>query len=153
MSIWWIEEARGAHIAPIAANMREADRREVWASGRYVPYGALHTSLTLSRKAWTCFVEGAPAFMWGVSGMSLVSRVGTPWLLGTDDICKVSRDFLRHSRPYVEEMQKLYPRLENYVHGDNKLSIRWLKWCGFTVEEEASPINDETFFKFWKERD
>jgi RimJ/RimL family protein N-acetyltransferase len=48
-------------------------------------------------------------------------------------------------------MQERFPRLENYVHAKNKLSIRWLKWCGFTLDMEVPElINDEEFYLFWR---
>ena len=136
MSIWRIEPATPEHIPAIAADMREADRREVWASHRHTPEEALEYSLERSELAWACLVEGVPAFMWGaVRQGSLISLTGTPWLLGTPAILKVSREFLRQCPVYVARMQERFPRLENFVHAENRLSVRWLKWCGFTLEE------------------
>lgn len=152
MNIWRITPAEPRHIQDIAQNLREADRREVWASHRHSPEEALRTSLELSDLAWTCFVEGKPSFMWGAARRgSILSEVGAPWLLGTDAILKVKTAFLRQSRGYVRAMQARFPMLENYVHAGNALSRRWLKWCGFTFDDGPVLINDETFFRFWRE--
>jgi hypothetical protein len=133
--------------------MREADRREVWASHRHTPEEALRESLSLSELAWTCLVEGVPAFMWGVGRKgSLISRTGAPWLLGTEAIRRVSREFLRQCPLYVARMQERFPVLENFVHAENRLSIRWLKWCGFTLGEKPLRINGEDFYLFRRER-
>lgn len=154
MSMWRIEPADDAHISFIADNMREADQREIWASSRHTPDVALRKSLELSALAWTCFVDGTPAFMWGVAGQGgILSEAGAPWLLGTDAIYKVSREFLRQSRAYVDRMQALFPRLENHVHAGNALSIRWLTWCGFTLDEAPVRINGEEFFMFRRDAD
>ena len=152
MADWMITLALPEHIPPIVADMREADRKEVWASHRHTPEGALLTSLVASTKAWTCLIEGQPAFMWGVAPKgSLLSSVGVPWLLGTKDIHRVNREFLRRSRAYVDLMQEGYARLENHVHAENTVSIRWLQWCGFTVEKDVPElINDEDFYYFWR---
>ena len=197
MTHWRIVPALPSHIPCIAAHMRDADRREVWASHRHTPEEALRTSLDYAEinRAWTCLLsvgffssgkevkadrggvdssvhdspdccgltphdgkspaEMVPAFMWGVSRTgSILSTTATPWLLGTDAIRLVARDFLRHSRGYVYEMQRGFERLENYVHAENVLSRRWLIWCGFTIEMNAPVFfNGEVFYPFWREGD
>lgn len=152
MKIWKIVPAAPEHIPAIAADMREADRREVRASHRHTPAEALERSLERSELAWTGLIEGVPSVMWGVGRAgSMMTLSGVPWMLGTDAIHSVSRDFLRQSRVYVEIMQERFPRLENYVHAKNRLSIRWLKWCGFTVEADVPEvINGEDFYLFWR---
>jgi hypothetical protein len=60
----------------------------------------------------------------------------------------VAREFIRQSRRYVALMQERFPRLENYVHAGNSLSLRWLKWCGFTIDKEAAQLGGENFYKF-----
>ncbi|MDR2488772.1 MAG: hypothetical protein LBD42_04695 [Desulfovibrio sp.] len=154
MKIWKIVPALPEHIPAIAARMREEDRREVWASHRHTPGQALENGLARSELAWTCFVHGKPAFMWGAARQgSLISRTGAPWLLGTEGIYMVRREFLKQSRAYVELMQKRFPRLENFVHAENRLSIRWLQWCGFVLDDIPELINDEDFFMFRRNAD
>ena len=151
MKIWEIVPAAPEHSAVIAANMREADKREVWASDSWLPLPAVSKSLAMSVEAWTCFVEGSPAFMWGVARQgNILADVGIPWLLGTDAISKVDREFIRQSRAYVDRMHRHFHRLENIVHAENTLSIRWLKWCGFSIEKEPVERNGEMFFPFWR---
>lgn len=141
------------HIAPIAAAMRGADRRELAASHGHSPEQALKASLAWSPLVWTCFVHDEPAFMWGVGATnSVLGRTGAPWLLATEAIRGVERQFSSQSRSYVQRMQDLFPRLENYVHKDNIRSRRWLAWCGFHIEPEpqAYGVNGELFYRFWK---
>lgn len=184
MMIWRVEKAVPAHIPAIAAGMREADVREVWASDRWLPDEALEKSLLASVQAWTCLLDrsalatdapagnpptrslvtlsglqpasadsfkGKPAFMWGVC-RGVAPDTGVPWLLSTDDIYTVSREFLKQSRAYVERMQAHFLYLENRVHAENIFSMRWLKWCGFTVNDTPEMINGESFYSFWRER-
>ena len=153
MKRWRILPAAPEHAGPIARNMREADRREVWASHRHTPEQALRFSLERSDLAWTCFVDHVPAFMWGAARMgSLVSCVGAPWLLGTDALGTVRREFLRQCPAFVGLMQKRFLRLENHVHAENTVSMRWLVWCGFVIEREPVIMNNERFFLFWRKR-
>lgn len=149
---WQIVPAAPGHAEPIAENMREADRREIWASDRLLPLCALKQSVLVSSVAWTCLVRGVPAFMWGVTRKGcILSDTGVPWLLGTDAILEVRGEFLKQSRAYVDRMQKGFARLENIVHAENALSIRWLRWCGFTIGKEPVERNGEKFFPFWRE--
>lgn len=90
--------------------------------------------------------------MWGAARRgSILSGTGVPWVLAMDTLLGVKRDFLRQSRIYVAPMQEKFPLLENFVHADNALAIRWLRWCGFTVAGEPEVINGERFFRFWRE--
>lgn len=141
------------HILHLAANMRPADRREVWASHRHTPYEALALSLDRSERAWTALIDGQPALMWGVAREKGWKRdQGIPWLLATGELERQgAREFIRLSRDYVRLLQKGFRRLENYVHAENEISIRWLSWCGFTVEVEAVEVNKHLFYLFWRE--
>jgi hypothetical protein len=123
----------------IASNMREADRREIWASNRHTPQEAI--AICLQQKVCLCaHIDGIPAILFGCSP-------GVPWLLSTDDIKKIGVVFIMRSRGYVSEWLKEFGVLENYVHSENTLSIRWLKWLGFSILEPVT-VNNETFYRF-----
>lgn len=147
-----IVEANISHLLPIAADMRAADRKEVWFSHRNTPYEALSRSLAASEEAWTAVINGRPALMWGVARRGCVFSIkGIPWLLATDDIKKCQVEFLKQSRMWVERMMENFAVLENYVYEENLLSIRWLKWCGFEISGRETIINDAIFYKFRKD--
>ena len=149
---WRIIPAIPAHIPPIAANLREADQLEIWASHRRTPHEALHVSLAHAELAWTALVNEIPSIMWGVGRVgTLLAPTGSPWLLATPDIHLVERPFLRLNRVYIARMLELFPRLENHVHAANTASLRWLRWCGFTIETKPVRFNNEPFYRFWKE--
>jgi hypothetical protein len=145
-----IVPAEYGHIPFLAERMREADRREVWAMSRHTPREALTMSLKLSPRAWTALVDGVPGLMWGAARAgSIFCLVGRPWLLSSGVIEGAAKlEFLRRSREFVGEMRKDFPRLSNYVHAANTLSIRWLKWCGFTMDSAPVKIHGEDFFHF-----
>ncbi|MBA4281091.1 hypothetical protein, partial [Ralstonia sp.] len=67
----------------VAANMREADRREVWASSRSTPEGSIRESLRISTHAWVGYYDGRPVCVFGVAPLNMVAGLGSPWLLGT----------------------------------------------------------------------
>jgi hypothetical protein len=148
-----IEQARPEHIPAVAAHMREADRREVWAYRRHTPEEALRFSLSRSLFARTALVDDRPVLMYGVGAPTLLGSVGSPWLLATDAVYEVMFSFLKYSRVVVRHMQSLFPRLENHVHADNVLSVRWLQWCGFSIDDTPEAYNGENFYLFWRNSD
>lgn len=183
------------HIPHLAANLREADRRELMFSHGHAPEEALRLSLFRSEAAWTLMMENAgfspqaasgrffpqgegpkspspvgkkrpslpeaklphflPAAMGGVSPAgSVLSLTGRPWLLATPAFEAAPRTLIaRLSRRYVGTMARLFPRLENWCHADNALALRWLAWCGFSLDAEPRPFGlaGEPFYRFFKE--
>lgn len=137
----------------IADNMREEDIIEVWASGRHTPIEALEMSIKKSRKAVIVYADDVPLAALGIVLRDFLSGVGVPWLLSADQALKHKRQFLELSPPVIEEMLDLCPKLVNYVHAENRLSIRWLEWLGFTIEDAKStgPAG-ELFHRFTMER-
>ena len=80
--------AKSAHVWYVALMMRHADQEELRASGSD-PMNALVSGLRTSTRAWTAIVDGDPCLMFGVAPASVLGGVGTPWLLGTDDIYRI----------------------------------------------------------------
>ena len=89
-------------------------------------------------------VGGIPCILFGCNGSS---SVGIPWLLATDDIRQIGVRFIRGSRPIVDDWLTRYEVLENFVHAGNEISIRWLKWLGFDLQETIT-VNNEPFIRF-----
>lgn len=137
----------------IADNMREADVAEVWASGRYTPLEALEVSVKNSKKSAVAYVDDVPLVIFGVVSRGFLSDVGVPWMLSVTQSMKYKRQFFELSPQVVDDMLNVCPKLVNRVHTKNKLSIRWLKWLGFTIED-PKPIKatGELFHKFHMER-
>ena len=137
----------------IADNMREADRIEVWASNRYTPLEALELSMSRSKKSVIVYGDGVPLTALGVVSRGFLSDIGVPWLLSAEQALKYRKQFLKLSPPVIEEMLDMYPKLVNHVHVENRLSIRWLKWLGFTIEDpEPIRTTGELFHRFTMER-
>lgn len=147
-----IREVQKEDIAVLVKNMREHDKQEVNAATRMGLRNAVETSVTMSTYSKTGLVNDELVCMWGVCPISLLSSSGSPWMLGTDLIEKRQRVFLRRSKPWLDDIRKDYRYLENFVDARNVLSVKWLKWLGFEMDEaEPYGIHGEPFHKFTME--
>ncbi len=147
-----VVQAHADHIAHIAANVREADRLELWNYALLKPEEALRKSLDASVCAATGMVDGIPVAMFGIATANPLSDVGLPWLIGTSDIERHQMAFLRRNKDVVKIWLSCYARLENYVSCDNAKAIQWLKWIGFKFDEPQSiGLFGKPFMKFWME--
>lgn len=140
-------------VVLIADNMRAIDREEIELSSGLTPLEALQYSYDHSEYCQTMLFDGVPVGMFGVSKNSLLSNVGCIWFLGTEEMNKVKKSFAVNSLPYINRLFDYAERLENYVWIENKLSIRWLKWCGFKFDEPAPyGVKKALFLHFYKEK-
>jgi hypothetical protein len=73
--------------------------------------------------------------IFGVRPAEPLSRIGVIWLLGTDGLNNIKKFFLSISKPIIGEMSKGYDVLINYVDARYIKTLRWLRWCGFTVDD------------------
>ena len=145
--------AQAEHIPHISANLRQADKDELWHFALLRPVEALTRSFMASRMAWTGMVDDVPACMFGVAPAGFLSSLGRPWLLGTPEIENHQMAFLRRNKAKVREMMKCYPTLENYVEATNEKAIAWLKWLRFEFDEvpqNMGPFNKK-FIRFHME--
>ena len=147
-----IRDVEPGDIDMLVANMREHDIQEVNAATRMGIENAVKTSVNLSTYSKTGLVNDELVCIWGVCPISLLSSSGSPWMLGTDLIKQKQRIFLRRSKPWLDDIRKDYRYLENLVDERNVMSIKWLKWLGFEMDEaEPYGIHGEPFHKFTME--
>ena len=133
-------------------NLREADKQEVWAMSHVDADYALQQSVEASVLTWTGMQSNKPFTICGVAPASL-EGMGRPWLLATHKIEACKLYLLRMSKPLITEMFDHFQILENFVDKRNTLSIDWLKWCGFIIEDPAPMGLDQMLFhRFWMER-
>lgn len=144
-------KALGPHAAYIGAHMREADRRETFASSGRAPLDIAQMSLAASAMAWAATIEGRPVAMWGVVPTEEWAT-GAVWLLATEEIGRMAWLIAREAGSYVSVMHGAFPRLGNFVAADNVNCQRWLRRLGFTVEAEVHHRRRGVDFKvFWRE--
>lgn len=126
------------HARHIDAHARPDDRRELDAAYGRTPFQAIMKSKELSSFSQTGLADGVPAIIWGVSRGGVIPNYGIPWLVCSDllDRDDVAIRFLRMCREPLVAFLAEYDILLNYVDVRNTRAIRWLKFMGFTVEED-----------------
>lgn len=130
--------------------LRESDILEIAASTGRRPAQALSLSFSTSEKVWTGCIDDIPFLIFGVSSTSVMSPVGVPWLLGTDAIDREGIAVAKRSRHYVGEMRKGFLSLENYTDNRHKSAHRWLRWCGFHMDDPKPwGVLNLPFRRFW----
>lgn len=133
-------------LAPV---MRSDDRKEVWHSHGFDPLGALVSSVKHSKEANTIIGDdGQVIGMFGYCEYDKNNAI--PWLLASDDLPKIVFRFLPESKKWVNGVSREYKCLYNYVHFENKASLRWLKWLGFKLNRKLDNwgVNPSTFIEF-----
>lgn len=122
------------HVEAISANARQADIDELHAATGETPEVCMLRGLRVSARPQTGIVDGEVVCMFGVTPVSILGGVGTPWMVGSRamDRLTVQKALLRESRAAFAAMRQEYPAaLYNLVDERNAAAIRWLRWLGF----------------------
>lgn len=147
--------AKASHLKHLAKYMRQSDKDEVAASVGWEPEYALHASLKDSSRAYVMLDRaGTPFVIFGVAPLHGHPGVGVPWLLATP-LVEAHRIFcLKTSLKYINEFLQDYDLLLNFVDVRNRLSIEWIKWCGFKIADyrEEFGVARIPFLQFSKMR-
>lgn len=117
-------------MAPL---LRDADVLEAEAATGLSAAKALCYSYAMSDKVLTVEFEGKPCLMMGCNPSEFDKHVGWIWALGTDEIGKFGRLFLKESMYWLEYISEGYTLVKNYTHVDNLVHHKWLKHLGFTL--------------------
>lgn len=137
-------------IRYVANNMRYADKIECQLASGLSPLQALQKGVNESQYSSVVIINNKPCAIAGLTVVNVLLGVGVPWMLATHDAVKNRRVFINNSRQGVQDMLEICPNLFNYVHVENKVSIRWLKWMGFKFDEPvAIGHNGAMFHKFY----
>jgi hypothetical protein len=135
----------------LAETLRKADLEEISHASGLTPQDALLYSLAVSDHCYTVWLDDEIVLIFGCGGVD--DMYGVPWMMASDLLMSVRREFVKECRRIVAAMVSRYANLENYVWAGNKIHIHWLTWLGFTIEP-ATPfgINGEPFHKFYMTR-
>lgn len=144
------DEVAEADLDYLAEHLRAQDRNEVRAAGFDDLRQALGQSVQASTWTHLARVNGRPAAVFGLGQTgTLLSPIGIPWMLGTDDVRRHARVLQRGAQHYIPRMLGEFSHLMNAVHVRNTVSIAWLKRLGFTFRPPfPHPLTGEPFHIF-----
>jgi hypothetical protein len=133
----------------IADNMRAADALEVWEMSKHTPLQSIEEGLRLSNFSSIAVVNGTPCAVLGLAVVDILTGTGIPWLLGTDYAVENRKVFIKNCKQGLGQMLQICPNLFNYVHADNKVSVLWLRYMGFKIEDPLpTGVGGALFHKF-----
>lgn len=135
--VYTIRDSEIEDVLIIANGMRLCDIKEIYASSQLTPYQALSTGRAFSTICGTVCRNRVPMAMWGVVDSPLEEKTGSIWMLGTPDLEKDKKYFIRQSLVIIRDLQKRYTKLFNYVDCRSQQSIQWLKRCGAHFDQPA----------------
>lgn len=120
-------------LVNVASRMSEADAIEVMACSGYTPEQAVLESASKSDFCIIASWNGKPQAVFGLLSQTFEGVVvGSPWMLATEDVHAVPREFLKQSRLWVKSFTETCDILFNMVDARHTRAMRWLEWLGFT---------------------
>lgn len=128
-----VRRARLEDAFKLAAHLRTEDLIEIRSyNNERPPYKSLIDGIVMSGDlCWT--IEDNDLQVVAIFGTATIGpNVGSVWLLGSKRIKNIQREFLRHSKYWVERLHEGHDLLCNCVYTENHVHIKWLKWLGFT---------------------
>lgn len=111
------------------AAMRENERADLERLGGAA---VIERAVALSVHTYAGVVDGVPAFVGGVIPDE-DHVVGKVWMLGTPQIEKAKKFYLRETRRQVALMLEMFLCLKTAVAAEYTKSLRWLRWLGFVM--------------------
>jgi hypothetical protein len=135
-------------VGSMADRLRHCDVAECMAAADMTGSEGLVSSYRASEQCWVVLWKGRATVCFGVVEQS--PRIGTPWMLATDELMDMAYEFLLESPKWIETVRAPYALLMNWVDARNAVSIKWLMRMGFTIggPRPYGPYG-ELFHPFW----
>lgn len=133
------------HVHELKDKLRVHDVRECELLGSN-PKTALMLALTTDIATYAALDGDGKVFAMFGSG-PLEGPSGYIWMLGADDVLTHKRQFIRASRAWVDHLSQPYAFTTNVVLKENKVAVRWLRFCGAKFVREVT-ISDNPFYEF-----
>ena len=108
------------HVKELIANMRAIDKLEVSCFG-YSPSKAVELSVADSDVTFTVLSNRQKVMAIFGAGVRDEAYI---WLLGTDELERNPKPFLRHCRKWVNAFVESYGSVSNWIHADNLICLR-----------------------------
>lgn len=143
--MWETTKSVKADIKKVLFDIREADKKEL----SYFKELGLKAKIKkmVELGSTSLFIDGDLVCIYGVKEHK---QAYLPYMITTEHIIKHKISFLKVSKPLfkklLEECDKDY-LIHNFVHYENILAIKWLRWVGFSFGRSRY-FNGTYFFEF-----
>lgn len=134
------------YINDLQACLREADKREIIATGQEVRKGIRH-SVFSSNLCYAVVADGGLFDVLAIFGLRKFNGENIAWCLATKRIERYKKSFARESRNILREWALHYGTLTNAVAVKNEKAVSWLKWVGATFGKPFE-LNGVEFMQF-----
>lgn len=134
----------------LSTRLRKEDYQEIKAMTGMSALNSLLIGLSSSDVPMViCNKDNKPIAMLGVVPQG---QLGLIWMVGSNDLKKISLSFIRNCKEVCVVMKSKYKLLYNFVDARNTLHINWLKWMGFTFINKHNQygIEGKLFYEFVK---
>lgn len=139
-----IRDSISSDCLELMKTMRQQDIKESLKQD-YHPYTALKYSFDNAVHRKTAEINGIVSAMWGVVG-DILTDTGTIYLVTGKLVETISTlKFVRIYRQELQNMLKIFPKLQNKVDSEYKESVKLLQLSGFTLE----PADEKGLQKFY----
>jgi len=118
----------------VSLRLRDEDVHELWALGRVAPKEAVVRSVQMSTEAYVVMADDEPIAVFGVY-IPVLGRTGVPWFLGTREVDRHARAYVRMGRRYIAHLLDRCDVLMNMASAESTTSLRFLSAMGFDIHE------------------
>lgn len=120
--------------------MRDRERETFKKLGWHDVERRLTHEVASSILCYTGLADGRTILIYGAKTAGVLSDEAYVWMVGTTDMAEYPITIARHSRAAIDLLQQNFRRLYGLVLSDFGYSVRWLCWCGFTVDPPVDGV-------------
>jgi len=140
-----IRQATHEDCLIVGSNLRIREMQEIWGYDNSLPVEGVTNSFNKSVVSMTILHDDKPVAIFGIM---ILKEVPTLWLMPTNDLEKIGRNFVRNTKEWINKMLEEYPTLVAYVHWANDESLQWMNFVGGRQIEKVFMGKDNS--PFWK---
>lgn len=127
-------KAYGDEAEHVVRNMRNEDRRELWALSRSTPEQAVRSSIIYSSEAYVATNQGTPIAVFGAA-IPAIGGIGCPWFMGTRGVDDCAKEYITMGRKFTAHLLEQCDILSNVALAENRKTLVFLRRMGFDIHD------------------
>ena len=151
-----IVPATDDNLKEMEGKFPEVNEEECWNYAHISAYDALKIMLADAKESSAILINGKTIAIFGINQRANNPQLGGVWMMVTTDFKKYGARLIVHeAKKHLVEMFEGFTILEAWVYKKNKLTARWMKWCGFEpMHEYIIGVENQPFinYRLYKDR-